>query len=105
MPTGTPPRRPPARPALACALARQGITRVDLAAAVGVSTFSIVRVIRGTMKPSLALMERIAAVLGDDDVEALFALDPALVRVCGSRPHGPCRARRPAVSPEPTSST
>jgi transcriptional regulator with XRE-family HTH domain len=70
--------RPPARPLLAATLTLQGRTYANVARLVDITPESMARIVAGTIKPSAELRERIAAVLGADDLDALFALDMRL---------------------------
>ena len=73
--------RPPARPTLAAVIAARGRTYVDLGRAVGCAPETIGRAVKGTVQPSAALRARLAAVLGVEDIEALFALSEPIQRL------------------------
>ena len=73
--------RPPARPAFAATIALSGRTYADLASAVGCTPATVGRIVNGTVQPSAALRARLAAALGVDDVDGLFALSAPLQRL------------------------
>lgn len=66
--------RPPARRALAVAIALSGRSYADIGRACGCAASTISRSVIGTFTPGTQLQHRVAALLGFDDVEALFAV-------------------------------
>ena len=71
-------------PELAAELARQDITHTGLAAAVGCSPTAISHIVRGRLRPSDELRQRIADHLGGD-IDQLFAENELVHRLANSR--------------------
>ncbi len=77
---------------LETARARAGLSRADLADAVGVHYQTVGYLERGEYSPSLALALRISRLLGLA-VEELFSLEPIATAIApGADPAGPARA-------------
>lgn len=71
------PIRPPLYPRLKTRLAELDRSNVDVAAATGISPGTLSQIVRGHIRPSVDLMQRIADYL-DAPVEELFAPAPAV---------------------------
>lgn len=69
------PAGPPVYPELAAELARRCLQHRDLAERVGIAPQTVSHIIRGRLRPSVALRQRIAAELGIDEAE-LFGVAP-----------------------------
>ena len=67
-------------PRLAALLAERDLSHRDIAVPAGVTTHAITLIVRGRMRPSADLKERIAAVLGVP-VDEVFAISPAVLEV------------------------
>jgi hypothetical protein len=69
-----------AYPRLAAAIAESDVSHADLAAAAGCAPQTISFILRGHLRASQPLRERIAASLGGD-VDELFAIGPDVARL------------------------
>jgi lambda repressor-like predicted transcriptional regulator len=88
-PRGPRPLRPPARPALAAALAVAGMSQRSLARAAGVCPDSVYRWLRGDVAPNRWTQVLVAEALGVEDPAALFAVidvtaDDAVIALAAS---------------------
>ena len=71
-------------PNLAAEIARQDVQHVTLAADVGCNPQTISHILRGRVRPSQDLRQRLADRL-EVDVDVLFAENPAIAQLVGSR--------------------